>query len=551
MKKNSFLEGTIIATTALIIVRILGLLYVIPFYAIVGTTGAALYSYAYTIYGLFLDISAAGVPTAVAKLINEFNTLKRQEAKVRVFKIGKKILGFAAITAFILLFVFAPQISKIIIDDMTGGNTVEDVTFVLRAVSFALLLFPFLGMKRGFFQGHNIISVSSFSQIIEQGTRILVIIVGSFLALKIFGFEMKYAIGIAVFGAFIGEALAYIYVSHKLKKHKAEFSLAEDFKEKDSITDKEIIKKIIVYAVPVIIITVANAVYNNIDMILVLRTMNNLGFDADTAEFVASCMTTWAQKISIIVTTIGMGISSSLVPHMVESFTLKKYKDVNKKLNKALEIVIFITIPMCVGISLLSDSVWTVFYGYSKVGTPLLAVSIFSALFGNIYSIANNTLQSMNRFKMVYISTILGFVLNAALDIPLMYLFNKFNLPPFWGASVATYTGFSLSFIITFIYLKKKYKFNYKSIGKTLGKTILPLVAMILVVVLLKIFIPLNYGSKMFCILFIVLAAGLGSLSYFIISYKMGLINEIFGKDIFRKIKRKFKKRNNKREKAN
>ncbi len=36
MKKNSFLEGTIIATLALVFTKILGMLYVIPFYAIIG-----------------------------------------------------------------------------------------------------------------------------------------------------------------------------------------------------------------------------------------------------------------------------------------------------------------------------------------------------------------------------------------------------------------------------------------------------------------------------------------------------------------------------------
>ena len=69
MKKNSFIEGTIIATICIVLVKILGMLYVIPFYAIVGSTGAALYAYAYNIYGLFLEIATAGVPNAVSKII--------------------------------------------------------------------------------------------------------------------------------------------------------------------------------------------------------------------------------------------------------------------------------------------------------------------------------------------------------------------------------------------------------------------------------------------------------------------------------------------------
>lgn len=36
MKKNGFMEGAIIATIAIIISKVLGVLYVIPFYKIIG-----------------------------------------------------------------------------------------------------------------------------------------------------------------------------------------------------------------------------------------------------------------------------------------------------------------------------------------------------------------------------------------------------------------------------------------------------------------------------------------------------------------------------------
>ena len=43
MKKNTFVEGTIFASLSYLIMKILGAIYVIPFYAIVGTLGGALY----------------------------------------------------------------------------------------------------------------------------------------------------------------------------------------------------------------------------------------------------------------------------------------------------------------------------------------------------------------------------------------------------------------------------------------------------------------------------------------------------------------------------
>ena len=59
MKKNSFVEGAVIATVGIILVKIIGLIYVIPFNAIIGEHGGALYGYGYNVYQLFLSISTA------------------------------------------------------------------------------------------------------------------------------------------------------------------------------------------------------------------------------------------------------------------------------------------------------------------------------------------------------------------------------------------------------------------------------------------------------------------------------------------------------------
>ena len=546
MKKNSFIEGTIIATLCIVIVKILGMLYVIPFYAIVGSTGAALYAYAYNIYGLFLEIATAGIPNAVSKIINEYNTLGHQEAKIRTFQIGKKLLGFIAIAAFIVLFVFAPQIAELIIGDLTGGNTIQDVTFVIRAVSFALLVFPFLSVSRGFFQGHNIIYVSSVSQVIEQIARVLVIICGSYIALKWLHLDLTTVVGVAVFGAFVGGLFALFYVYGKLKKNKHELCLDKKFEKKDDVTNKEIIKKIIQYAIPIVVVSIAFTIYNNVDMILVLRTMNYLGMDANEVEFIASGISTWAPKISIVVTSVALGLSASLIPNMVEAFTLKKYDDLNHKFNKSMQIILFISLPMCVGISLLASSIWTVFYGYSTLGTNILAVAIFAPLFSNLYTVCNHTLQSMNKFKWVYISSITGILLNAILDVPFMLLFDFIGIPAYWGATLATVLGFSATIVIAMVYLRRDYHFKYTDTKKMLGKIIVPLGTMIVVVVLMKLFIPIDYDSRLACVMYIGVIAIVGALSYFIVSHKMGLIDEILGQNYLDKLKKRFLK--NKKE---
>jgi len=343
-----------------------------------------------------------------------------------------------------------------------------------------------------------------------------------------------------VFSAFIGGACALIYIYNKLRKNKKEFNLDIEFTKKDSITNKEIMKRILAYAIPTVIISVSFSIYNSVDMVLILRTMDFLGFEALEVEFISTAIGTWAAKISIIMTSIGAGLVSGLGPQVVEAYTLKKYGEVNNTFNRTMNLTIFVTVPMCVGIALLSSPIWSVFYGYNKIGGNILALTIFASLFSNLFAIGNYTLQSINKFKTVYVSSILGLLVNTILDVPLMLLFDKIGLPSYWGATFATIIGLTLTISIVMIVLRKEFNFKYREILNVIKKTLIPLGAMIIVVVLLKAIISINFVSRIQCILYIGIISVIGALIYFAVSYKIGLMNQVLGDDFMDKIKNKF-----------
>lgn len=543
MKKSSFLEGTMIATLSIILVKFLGMLYVIPFYATVGVLGSALYAYAYNIYIIFLDISSAGLPTAISKIINEYNTLGKMDAKMRAYNIGKKIITLVSVAVFIILFVFAKPIATLIIGDITGGNTIEDVAFVIRCVSFAILVVPYMSVTKGFLQGHKIINVSSISQIIEQVIRISIILIGSYLGVKVFHLSMRNTIGIAVFSAFVAGLCAISYIFVVMRKHKEELGFTKEYK-KDNVTNKEIIKKIFAYAIPFIIIDIAVSIYNFIDMVLIMHTLNYLNLDATTIEFSATAISTWSAKIGMIVNSVAMGMSVSLIPTIVSAYTLKKWNEVNDKLNQALQLILISSVPMVVGISLLSKPIWSIFYGYNINGAIILSWHIFTSLFFNIYVVTSSTLQSLNKFKAVYLSTLSGFLANALLDVPLMLLFNALGLRPYLGAILATCIGYSLSIFIALKILKKNSHISYKSTYKVLFKILLSTIVMIGAVLIVKNIVPLNPNSKLMCILYICLVTVVGAFAYAFTGVKTGLIKDVFKEDYLNKIKKKltFKK---------
>ncbi|WP_217608819.1 oligosaccharide flippase family protein, partial [Bacillus sp. GbtcB15] len=70
---NKLLRGTFVLTLGTYISRILGMIYLIPFAAMVGTNGGGLFQTGYAQYTIFLSIATAGFPAAVSKFVSKYN----------------------------------------------------------------------------------------------------------------------------------------------------------------------------------------------------------------------------------------------------------------------------------------------------------------------------------------------------------------------------------------------------------------------------------------------------------------------------------------------
>lgn len=525
MKKNGFFEGAVVATAGIVIVKIIGLIYVIPFNAIIGEQGGALYGYGYNIYQLFLSISSAGFPFAISKMTSEYLALNDNQAVINTYRIAKRVILILSVITFLILFIFAEPIAKFIIGSQTGGNSYSDIAFVIRMVSFAILIVPFLSVTKGFLQGHKYITPTSISQIIEQIVRVIVILAGSYLVLNTFKLGLKNAVGISVFAAFVGGLFAYIYLKIKLNKTK----LLKEKSQASKVSNKEIFNKLIKYSIPFIIISLIYNLYSTTDMILISRTLNDiLKVDGNITESIISVFTTWGTKLNNILLAITTGITTSLIPNVVTSYTVGDKKDLNSKFNKTIKCILLVVVPLTLFLSLLSDSVWTLFYGTSLYGPIVYKLFVFYSLFGGTYSIIVNTLQGINKYKLVIIGVLMGLVFNASFDVPLILLFNKLGLNPSWGAVVSGCLGYTLSMTMTLIILNKKYEFNYSETFKKLPSYILSWLVFIIVILTLKLFIPTNLTNRLLQIpilgIFGILSFGI----YALINYLNGNITDLF-----------------------
>ncbi len=541
MKKNNFVQGAFIATLGIVITKILGILYVIPFYAIIGEKGGALYGYAYSIYLVFMAISSAGIPLAISKIISEYQTLGYYNAKQRAFKIGKQIATTLGILCFIILFVFAPQIATAILGDLKGGNTIEDVTFVIRVISTAITVVPVLSIYRGYFEGHKFITPTAISQVFEQVVRVLVIVVGSFLTLKVFKLSLTTAVGVAVFGATVGSFASYFYLIEKRFKNKKKFEEKELNVKEPKITNKQILKKIMIYAFPLIMIDIFKSLYSVVDTVTVVKTLGPI-YGTKTAESIMSILSTWAAKFNMIIISISTGMIVSLTPNLTASAVVGNTEDVKKKINQSFQMLIFLILPMTVGLSFLAKPVYTVFYGASKYGPSVLSFYVYVALITALFTTAITITQVLKYYKVVFVSLASGLVLKSLINVSLINQLYNLGLPGYYGSVLASILGYGLSFIICLIALHKKCGVNYE---KTIKQTINALcgtVLMVLVLSVVKLVVPISVASRFLNILIIVVYAAIGMITYFIYMKKTHSVDEVFGKDFLNKFKKKKKR---------
>ena len=543
MKKNSFMQGAFIATFGIVLSKILGIIYVIPFYAIIGEQGGALYGYAYSIYSIFLSISQAGVPLAISKIISEYNVLGYYKAKRRTFQLGKKLLMILGIVSFLIMFIFAEGVATIIIGNVSGGNTIEDVTFVVRVISFAVIVVPILSIYRGYLQGHKFITPTSVSQVLEQLVRVIVIVLGSFLALKVFNLSLTNAVGVAVFSATVGALCSYFYLLSKVHKNKKILEKETMKVEEPKVDDKEIINKIIMYAFPFVMIDVFKSLINSIDVFMLVKVLvNGLNYTAVQAEAIMSVISTWGHKINMIIAAIATGLMVSLIPHLTESFVKNDMDEVKKKINQTIQWLLFFTIPMTIGLSVLAKPVWTIFYGVSEFGPSVYQYYVFVALATTLFTASVTILQVMKEYKMVFICLLSGLLTNAILNIPLLYAFDKLGLPAYYGSTTATILGYSVCSFLSFGYIAKKYKVSYEETIKRVFNIILTTLFMVIVLLVIRYFIPITSSSKLLNILYVALFSIIGVIIYFVIMFKSKLIYDVFGKGNVNKIIKKLQR---------
>lgn len=211
MSKKTLVTGTLILTLASLITRLLGFGFRIYQSQVMGAEGMGLYQLLFPIYMLLWAASSAGIALAIAKLIAAEVSKGEEGNCIHILKVSLLISLPLSVILSLLLFIFAPLIAKYYIHEPVTELSLRILACCVPFMSTACCL-------RGYFQGHQEMSITALAQIVEQVARMTAIYL---LANLLIPMGTKYICALGVIGMCAGEVFSFImsFIAYELKKH--------------------------------------------------------------------------------------------------------------------------------------------------------------------------------------------------------------------------------------------------------------------------------------------------------------------------------------------
>ncbi len=213
------------------------------------------------------------------------------------------------------------------------------------------------------------------------------------------------------------------------------------------ISLKDMYKEIILYAAPFVFVGIANPLFQFIDQITFNRAMVGIGL-AKEADFALNALNFYSHKLVIIPVSLATAFSLTLVPNITKAYVEQDRQGLQQMLNQTFQVLLFLTLPAAIGMSLLAEPIYTVFYGHDLFGTKYYGHMPPLPILFALYSVTAAIMQGINEQRFTMLSLLVGLLIKLSLNIPLIKLMET------KGAILATALGYGAAIIINLIVIK-------------------------------------------------------------------------------------------------
>ena len=414
-KGQNYLHGAAILTVGVIIMKLLGFFYKIPLGNILGDEGYSMFMGAYSIYNIFFTLATAGLPVALSRLVAEADAngrIRQEEKTFRVALVSFTALGllFAAI-----LFFFPNWLASVYLENPDAGPSV-------RAMAPAILLVCMVSAYRGYCQGNGNMLPTTVDEVLEVFFKVVSGLIIAVLVMRAYrGHPMALPMGSAgaIFGVSIGSTVSLLYMIFYKRRHYNRLAapytagvvratgIPGDSERVDPAL--KIVKDIFRIGVPIAFGACILALLNSVDSKLCMnRLQSAAGFSYLEAKVLYGVYGK-AQTLFNLPAAFITPLTISIVPAISGAIARGERRSATRVSEDSMRISAVISVPMGVGLAVLSGPIMHVLYpGSHLAGPQLLAVMGIASFFVCLVLMENAILQASGREKLTMLTLITG-----------------------------------------------------------------------------------------------------------------------------------------------
>ncbi|WP_246942780.1 putative polysaccharide biosynthesis protein [Bacillus pinisoli] len=437
---NKLVKGTLILSIATLLSKILGSAFRIPLQNIAGDSVLGIFTLVYPFYMVGLILSVAGIPIAISKLISDARTSNDHIKVSNIFKTARILAMLFGIISFTLFFSFSDYIAFLL-----GG---KETKLSILIVSITLLIAPYMAVYRGFFQGLEDMRPTAVSQVLEQLSRVILILFIAYFMVQL-GYNSSQISGGIMIASIIGAIISLVYLRRLFVNSKDRPFSYKLTKQTFFFTSKSILT----ISIPIAFGAISMALFNLADSLSVPLSLRNLNF---TSLEITQAYGIYGRGLSLVqITTIfASSIILPLIPLIGKHVANAELETVKSTVEKSLSLTHLLSWPGAIGLFSLAIPINLTLFSDLQ-GTAVLAVVGISSIFTSLTVLGIGILQGLGEEKKAAYVVLIAFVMKIMINIVIIKYLGIL------GAAISTLIIYFISYCINSFIIHKKIGIAY------------------------------------------------------------------------------------------
>ncbi len=396
-------------TVALVVAKLIGAFYRIPLTNILGSEGMGIYQLVFPIYSFLLSTSSGALPVAISLLVSQRKAEQDDAGARKILVSAMSLMLFWAIILSFALVALSRTLGAL------QGN--ENTAFGYLGIAPAIFFVAGIALLRGWFQGNNNMVPTAFSQLSES---IIKLIFGLGLAYLLLPHGLQYAVGGAMFGVSISEAVTFLALYIVYRKEEPALKLNFNF-----VKAKESFKALARISIPVTIGGMILPLTQIIDSVLVVNILSkSIGTAHATASY--GLYSGYVATLINVPIVLGLSLATAVIPQISKGKVDRNISDIKNKSDTVVKLALIIGIPFMFIYAIVAEQILLLLYPSLTAmelheSAMLLRIGAVSVLALSVTQIYTAILQGVGATYTPTINMAIGAGVKTVLNIFLLF----------------------------------------------------------------------------------------------------------------------------------